>query len=111
MAKNKNASVDTNVLLRWLLGDVEHQEKRVNELLSSGAKYEIADLALNEVVYVLERFYKIERAVVVQNILAIIRHPQFVCNRNLFEKTRRPHQPRESESSFLHISSSKLLQR
>lgn len=86
MAKSKNASVDTNVLLRWLLGDVEHQERKVNELLSHGTKYEVADLALNEVVYVLERFYKIERAVVVQNVLAVMGHPQFVCNKNLFEK-------------------------
>lgn len=86
MAKSKCASVDTNVLLRWLLGDVEHQEKQVNKLLALGTKYEVADLALNEVVYVLERFYKIERAIIVQNILAVIRHPQFVCNRNLFEK-------------------------
>jgi len=86
MVKNSTASVDTNVLLRLLLNDVPVQTKAVKELLQIKTKYEVADLALTEVTFVLERFYKMERDVVAKNLMAIVRHPQFICNENLFEK-------------------------
>jgi predicted nucleic-acid-binding protein len=86
MEKRNNASVDTNVLLRLVLNDVPAQADAVKKLLSFRVKYEVADVALTEMVFVLERLYKMERQMVTQFLLVILRHPQFVCNRSLFEK-------------------------
>lgn len=86
MEKRSNASVDTNILLRLVLNDVPEQERSVRKLLSTKMRYEVADVALTEMVFVLERFYKMERQMVVQFLLVILRHPQFVCNKTLFER-------------------------
>lgn len=86
MEKRNNASVDTNLLLRLVLNDVPEQEVSVKKLLSVGVRYEVADVALTEMVFVLERLYKMERQMITQFLLVILRHPQFVCNKTLFER-------------------------
>lgn len=86
MVKNNTTSVDTNVLLRLLLNDVPEQTKAVQKLFTIKTKYEVADVALIELVFVLERVLKMERGVVVHNLTAVIKHPQFICNKNLFEQ-------------------------
>lgn len=42
-------------------------------------------MAIIETVFVLEKLYKMERELIKENILAIIRNPQFITNRTLFE--------------------------
>jgi uncharacterized protein len=86
MERKTNASVDTNLLLRLVLNDIPEQIKSVKKLLARKARFEVSDLALTEMAFVLERVYKMERRVVVEFLLVIIRHPQFVCNKNLFER-------------------------
>lgn len=82
-----NGSLDTNILLRLLLNDIPQQSSAVEKLLTSGKTYEIADAALFEIVYVLEKVYKIQREQVAKSILVIVRNNQFNCNRKLFELT------------------------
>lgn len=86
MEKRNNTSVDTNLLLRLVLNDVPEQAIAVKKLMSGGGKYEVADVALTEMVFVLERLYKMERQIITQFLLVILRHPQFVCNKTLFER-------------------------
>jgi predicted nucleic-acid-binding protein len=86
MAKSSTASLDTNVLLRLVLNDVPEQIVAINKLLARGSKFEVSDAALIEMVFVLERSYKITRSVVDENLRFIIGHPQLVCNKYLFDK-------------------------
>jgi predicted nucleic-acid-binding protein len=78
-------SLDTNALLRLALEDLPEQTAAIEKLLSTGTTFEIADAALFEMVYVLERVYRLPRLEVVENMLSIVRNKQFNCNRKLFE--------------------------
>jgi predicted nucleic-acid-binding protein len=75
------ASVDTNVLLRWLLGDVPKQAERVDQLIASGTTLLVEDAALIEVVFVLERVMLLSRASVAQAIATIISTAAFDLDR------------------------------
>lgn len=86
MANKTRGSLDTNVLLRLLLNDVPAQTKAAEALLVSGAKYEVADAALIEMVFVLEKIYRMDRVLISENILGIVRNQSFYCNRVLFEQ-------------------------
>ena len=86
MERKTNASLDTNLLLRLVLNDIPEQATLVKKLLAKRARFEVADLAITEMAFVLERVYKMERRMVVEFLSVIIRHPQFICNKNLFER-------------------------
>jgi predicted nucleic-acid-binding protein len=85
MAQRNSGSFDTNLLLRLILDDVPMQTKSIDALLASGRKFEIADVALVEMIFVLEKIYQMDRVLIQENIFAIIRNTSFVCNRQLFE--------------------------
>lgn len=78
-------SLDTNVLLRLILDDVPEQSIKVEKLLEGGKVFEIADAAIFEMIYVLEKLYEINREQVAKSVLAIVRNTKFNCNRRLFE--------------------------
>ncbi len=84
MAKSKNGSLDTNLLLRLVLGDVPHQTEAVEKLLEQGGIFEVTDIAIFEMIFVLEKIYKLPRSKVSENIQSIINHPSISCNRRLF---------------------------
>lgn len=65
-------SVDTNVLLRWLLADVAEQAARVDRLLASGERFRVDDAALIETVFVLERVTKLTRGLVIDAIRTLM---------------------------------------
>jgi hypothetical protein len=46
MQRNGLASLDTNCLLRWILGDVPEQTALMNELIASGKNFAAADAVL-----------------------------------------------------------------
>jgi predicted nucleic acid-binding protein len=85
--KNMAASLDTNCLLRWLLGDVPEQTEAVTELLDSGQTFVVADVAIIEVIFVLEKVKKIDRALIQKAVLAIIAQANIKCSREVFEET------------------------
>lgn len=66
------ASVDTNVLLRWLLADVPAQTERADALLASGRQFTVDDVAIIEVVFVLERVMRLRRATVADAVNTVI---------------------------------------
>jgi predicted nucleic-acid-binding protein len=78
-------SLDTNILLRLILDDIPEQSLIVEKLLADGKVFEIADAALFEMVFVLEKLYRINREQVAKSVLALVRNAQFSCNRKLFE--------------------------
>jgi len=57
-------SLDTNCLLRWILDDVPGQSDRVTELLAGDNRYDVADVALVEVIFVLEKLMRLSRPTV-----------------------------------------------
>lgn len=61
-------SVDTNVLLCWLIADVPHQAERIDALLKTGERFVIHDAVLIETVFVLERIMLLSRATITDAI-------------------------------------------
>jgi predicted nucleic-acid-binding protein len=84
MVKN-NPSLDTNIILRLLLEDVPSQLVQVNRLFEKPAKYHVADVVLSEAVFVMENLYQMDRDAIVTSLVGIVRHPQVICNKGLFE--------------------------
>jgi predicted nucleic-acid-binding protein len=85
--KNMAASLDTNCLLRWLLGDVPEQTEAVTGLLDSEQTFVAADAAIIEVIFVLEKVKKIDRGLIQKAVLAIIAQANIKCSREVFEET------------------------
>lgn len=83
--KRVSGSLDTNVLLRFVLNDVPAHTRAVETLLKKGGMYHVEDIALVEMVFVLEKLYRMPRDVVVDNVLAIINHEQIACTKRVFE--------------------------
>lgn len=55
MAFKTHESLDTNLILRLILGDIPEQREKVRELLRRpGVEYHISDLAITEAVYVMQ---------------------------------------------------------
>jgi predicted nucleic-acid-binding protein len=77
-------SLDTNCLLRWLLGDIPEQTALVTALINSGGNFAIADAALIETVFVLEKLKKISREAIEKAVTAVIGNDAVLCNRELF---------------------------
>ena len=80
-----NYLLDTNILLRLLLGDVPAQTAQIDVLFQGGTIFEVADATLIEMVFVLEKIYGFERSLICENVFAITRNPQCITNRALFE--------------------------
>jgi uncharacterized protein len=77
-------SLDTNCLLRWLLGDIPEQKEMVASLIDSRENFAVADAALIETVFVLEKLKKISRETIEKAIMAVIGNKAILCNRELF---------------------------
>jgi predicted nucleic-acid-binding protein len=77
-------SLDTNCLLRWLLGDVPEHTAIITAIINSEEKLIIADVALIETVFVLEKIKKISRETIKKVFLAIFEKENIQCNRELF---------------------------
>jgi predicted nucleic-acid-binding protein len=77
-------SLDTNCLLRWLLGDVPEQTVAVSAFITSEKNIAIADAALIEVVFVLEKLKKISRESIEKALRALLENESIICNRELF---------------------------
>ena len=77
-------SLDTNCILRWLLGDIPEQTALITNLVNSGKPLAIADAALIETVFVLEKLKKISRESIEKAVSAIIRKENIFCSKELF---------------------------
>jgi predicted nucleic-acid-binding protein len=80
-------SLDTNCLLRWLLNDVPEHTAIINAVINSEESLTIADAALIETVFFLEKTKKIGRKTIEEAILAVFEQENISCNRRLFIET------------------------
>ncbi|MDR2211771.1 MAG: PIN domain-containing protein [Spirochaetaceae bacterium] len=81
------ASLDTNCLLRWLLGDIPEQAEIVAGLLDSPETFHAADAAIIELIFVLEKIKKIDRELIQKAVSAIMARANIKCGREIFEET------------------------
>ncbi len=80
-------SLDTNALLRLLLNDVPEQHEATKRLLrEANGQLAIADIAVIELVFVLERYYGFSRQQVTEAVTGLILLKEINCNRTLFER-------------------------
>lgn len=68
----KRAFLDTNILARFLIGDVENQQAKVEEIFKFGTnldyEYVILPEILLELNYVMSKHYKFEKGKIVESI-------------------------------------------
>ena len=83
-SENTMPSLDANCLLRWLLDDIPEQAEMVTVLVDSGESVAVADAALIETIFVLEKIKKISRETIEKAILAVFGKNSIICNRELF---------------------------
>jgi predicted nucleic-acid-binding protein len=82
-----SGSLDTNVLLRLLLDDIPHQSQAAKMLLEeTPGQFTVADVAIVEVIFVLERYYNFARQHIVTIVDGLAAVPAIDCNRALLEK-------------------------
>jgi len=80
-------SLDTNALLRLLLCDIQEQHNAVEALLAQTKKQlAVADIAIIELVFVLNRYYEFSRIEVEEAVIGLMQLAQISCNRTIFEK-------------------------
>ncbi len=78
-------SLDANVILRLLLNDIPIQHMSVQELFEANERqFAIADTAIIEVIFVLERHYKFTRPQISEAIEGLLSLIKINCNRELF---------------------------
>ncbi len=91
-----SGSLDANVLLRLLLNDIPDQHAAAEALMQKApGQFKVADTAVIEVVFVLERHYAFSRSAVMDAIDGLMSLPRINCNHALFERalplfTKRP---------------------
>jgi predicted nucleic-acid-binding protein len=79
-------SLDTNCLLRWLLDDVPEHTAIITAVVNSEKNLAVADAALIETVFVLEKIKKISRETIEKAVLAVFEQENILCNRGLFKE-------------------------
>lgn len=81
-----SGSLDTNALLRLLLNDVTEQHEAIKKLLrGTSSRLAVADIAVIELVFVLERHYRFSRQQVKEAIDGLMQLREISCNQTLFE--------------------------
>lgn len=78
--------LDTNILLRWLIRDNLLQTEKVDKLLSSGEVFDVSDMTIAEMVFVLSKFYTLSTVAICECIEKIISHKNIKANKILFDK-------------------------
>lgn len=76
--------VDTNVLVRFLVEDDPEQAQRVRtrlqEILESGGSFFVADIVLCELVWVLQRSYRVSRQEIAERLRQLVRSREVVVS-------------------------------
>lgn len=86
MALKFHESLDTNVILRFILRDNSEQCLKVQDLLMrQNVVYEVADLVITEAVYVMQSVYRLSREKIVDGLQKLLWFPEIEYNKNLFE--------------------------
>lgn len=67
--------VDTNILVRHLVGEPPRQARRATAFLAGADALELPSLIVAELVYVLESVYSTPRPVIATSVRAVLAHP------------------------------------
>ncbi len=78
-----NGSLDANVILRIILNDLPEQRVQALKMLDQGY-YHIADTAVVESAFVLQRNYHMDRQSIVQVLNGFLTRENLICNHHLF---------------------------
>lgn len=82
-----SGSLDTNAILRLLINDIPAQHKAVRTVLAeASSQFAVADIAIIELVFVLERYYGFSRQQTKEAVIGFMQLKEINCNRTLFEK-------------------------
>ena len=82
-----SGSLDTNAILRLLINDIPSQHEAVKVLLTKASgQLAVADIAIIELVFVLERHYGFSRQQANEAVIGLMQLKEINCNRTLFEK-------------------------
>lgn len=77
------AFIDTNILIRILVKDDDIKRKACEKLLEKAKRKEvilyILPVAIIEIVWVLEKYYKLDKKVIRELVEAILNTPEFKC--------------------------------
>jgi predicted nucleic-acid-binding protein len=84
---NYTGSFDTNALLRLLLNDIVEQHTAIKELLNQTTnQFAVADTAIIELVFVLDRYYGFSRLQTIEAVEGLMKLKEINCNRVLFDR-------------------------
>src|SRR5438046_2158128 len=78
-------SLDANVILRFLLGDVTDQTDKATKIIEDHKVY-VTDVVLVEVIYVLEKVYKLSRKDICELVIDflgfsnVVHNPRFLLH-------------------------------
>ena len=86
MLKNMKILIDANVILRYLLNDVEEMSKKSAEIINAGA-FTLPEV-IAEVIYVLKSVYKVEREEIAAAILQIFNEIEVANKKILIEAVK-----------------------
>lgn len=86
VASSTSGSLDANVILRLVLRDVPKLSDAAFELVTKGDHFHVADIAVAETVFALERYYEVPRPEIAEIILSLADNPKIVLNRALCEE-------------------------
>ncbi len=87
MAFRTEESLDTNIILRIVLQDIPEQcDKIIDLFMRQNISYHVADLAITETVYVLQKSYGWTREGIVEALQSMLDVACFKYNRELFDR-------------------------
>lgn len=83
---SKTYSLDTNIILRFILHDEPRQYDKIIQLLSTpDIHFCISDQALIEAIHVLESFYELDRVTITKIIKILTKPLNIINNYDLFD--------------------------
>ena len=86
MPKDMKILIDANVILRYLLNDVEEMAEKSAEIINAGA-FTLPEV-IAEVIYVLKSVYKIERGEIATAILEIFKEIEIANKEIMIEAVK-----------------------
>lgn len=79
-------SLDTSVVLRYLLNDIPEQSIKAKEIITGSASY-VTDVVTVELIFVLERVICMERSDIVELVKAFLSLPKLIYNDYFLDQT------------------------
>lgn len=82
-----SGSLDTNAILRFLIGDIPKQRQAVSRLIDSSVdQLAVADIAVVETIFVLQRVYGVTREEIANMIRVFMGLKAVNCNRAMLDE-------------------------